>query len=200
MKLTRASGLVLATATGLAGLGVGVTLGPVAASAATTSTAAVTDRVTAIKNALAGLVSDGTITQQQADKVATTLADTLPKGAPGRGGFGHGAGLDAAASVIGITADELHTQLEAGKTLAQIAESKGISQDTLVDKLVAAEKAELAAAVKSGKLTQAQADDMSANLKTRITDQVTHTRPMGGPGHHHGDGPFGAPDSSTPST
>ena len=59
---------------------------------------------------------------------------------------------------------------------------------------------QLAEAVKSGKLTQAQADDISANLKTRITDQVTHTRPAGGPGRHHGGGPFGAPDSPTPST
>src|SRR4051812_38104595 len=138
MKLTRASGLVLAGATGLAGLGVGVTLGPVAASAATTTTQGVTDRVTAIKNALAGLVTDGTITQQQADKVASTLSTTLPQGGHGHGGFGRGADLDAAASAIGVTADELRTALESGKTLAQVAESKGGSQATLGDKPVAA--------------------------------------------------------------
>src|SRR3954452_23110431 len=127
MKLTRASGLVLAAATGLAGLGVGTTLGPVAASAATTTTQAVTDRATAIKDALKGLVTDGTITQQQADKVATTLAETLPKGRTGRAGLGRGAALPSAASVIGITEDELRTQLEAGKTLATIADAEGIS-------------------------------------------------------------------------
>ncbi|NHC16391.1 hypothetical protein [Motilibacter deserti] len=200
MKLTRTSGLVLAVTTGLAGLGVGATLGPVAASAATSGTSAVSDRVTAIKDALAGLVSDGTITQSQADKVATTLADNLPKGGRGFGGrgLGFGAGLDTAAGIIGVTADELRTQLEAGKTLAQVAEANGVSQDTLVDKLVAAAKTELADAVKAGKLTQAQADSISADLETRITERVTSTRPLGGRGgHHFGGGPKGG-SSTTP--
>ena len=197
MKSTRTSSLLLAGAVGLAGLGVGTTLGPAAASAATSSTTAVTGRVTAIKNALAGLVSDGTLTQAQADKVATTL-DTVPLGGKG-GGVGHGVDLDTAAGVIGVTADELRTQLQAGKTLAQVAQAKGIDQDALVDKLVAAEKTRIAAAVKAGTLTQAQADAKLADLESRVTGQVTSTRPVGGQGRHGDDGTSTSP-STTPST
>lgn len=207
MKSTRASGLVLAGVLGLAGLGVGATLGPVAASAATGSTQAVSDRLTEIKDALAGLVKNGTITQAQADKVATTLDSNLPKGGfgghGGRGGFGRGADLDTAASVIGITTDQLRTALDSGKTLAQVAQSKGVSQATLVDKLVAAEKTRISAAVKAGQLTQAQADTRIADLKTRITEQVTTTCAGGGRGPgggHDGDGYPGGPGASTAPT
>jgi len=197
MKSRRASSLVLAGAVGLTGLGIGTTLGPAAASAATSSTQAVSDRVTAIKNALAGLVKDGTLTQQQADKVATTLDSRLPRRRLGPGGHG-GGDLDTAASVIGISADDLRTALEGGKTLAEVAQGKGISQATLVDKLVAAEKSRIAAAVKAGQLTQAQADAITADLERRITERVTSTRPAGGRGHHRDDGD--ADDSTTPST
>src|SRR4051812_43334499 len=159
MKSTRASGLVLAAVLGVAGLGAGAALGPTAASAATSTTSTVGSRLTDIKNALSGLVSNGTITQAQADKVASTLDSTLPeRGFGGHGGFGRGAALDTAASVIGVTSDELRTQLEAGKTLAEIASAKGISQADLVSKLVAAEKTRIAAAVKAGTITQAEAD------------------------------------------
>ena len=80
MKWTRTSGLVLAGVVGLAGVGVGAAIGPVGASAATATSQAVSDRVTAIKNALAGLVKDGTLTQAQADKVATARGRRAAQG------------------------------------------------------------------------------------------------------------------------
>jgi len=182
MRSPRASALALACV-GLVGLGVGAAFAPAAASAAAMGTKAVTSGVTSLRNALAGLVKDGTLTQAQADKVASTLENSLPqRGFGGRGG-GH-LDLDTAAGVIGVTTGELHTALESGKTLAQVAQSKGISQATLVDKLVAAETARLAAAVKAGRLTQAQADAMTAELRTRITERVTTTRSAGARGHH----------------
>jgi hypothetical protein len=205
MKSTRTSGLVLAAAVGLAGVGIGAAMGPVGASAATATTQAVTDRVTAIKNALAGLVKDGTLTQAQADKVATTVDGALPRG--GSGGFGRHGGLgrhggrgdlDTAASVLGMTRDELRTALESGKTLAQVAQGKNISQATLIDKLVAAEKTRIAAEVKAGRLTQAQVDSLTADLTARVTERVTSTRPMmAGRGHHRQDG-YGGGTPPTP--
>jgi len=234
---TRASGLVLTGVVGLAGLGVGAALAPFAASAATTTTQAATGRATAIKDALAGLVKNGTLSQDQADKVAATLDQAMPQrgvdgydgpdgdgydgpdgfagpGGPGHagvghGGFGPGAGLDAAADLLKMTTDDLVTALQSGKTLAQIAQSKGVSQAALIDALVKAQKAELADAVKAGRLTQAQADAISANLKAMITAGVTSSWAGHGPSGRRGwDGPDGtvpspgptAPGTTAPST
>ena len=186
----------------VSGLGLGaasVALPGIASAAdSTTTTVAggLADRVAGIKDALKGLVSNGTITQTQADKVASTLATTLPPMGPGgHGGRGPGGGLapEAVAKALGITVDELRAGHEAGKTLAQIAAAKGISKADLISKLVAAAKAQLAADVTTGRLTQAQADERSSTLTARITEMVDR---VGGP---HGDhGP--RPDAPAPTT
>ncbi len=191
---------------GLVGLTGSALIAPGLASAATGgSSTAVTDRVSGIKDALKGLVSDGTITQSQADEVATTLADKLPaRGPGGRHGGPGGPGrisADDVAAAIGVTVDELRTQQEAGKTLTQIAATKGVTKAQLVDKLVAAAEKELAADVTAGRLTQAQADARKADLKTRISEKVDRVGPVGGPGRRHrhdddGDGPAGAPSTA----
>src|ERR671937_137562 len=85
----------------------------------------------------------------------------------------HGDDLAAAASYLGITTSDLLTQLQSGKTLAQIADAtSGKSAAGLVAALVAHEKQWLAAAVAAGKLTQAQSDAIAANLTQRFTDLV----------------------------
>jgi hypothetical protein len=202
--------LVTVALAGSLGLTGAVLLSPSLASAATGSPAAA-DRVSAIRKALEGLVSDKTLTPAQADKVAGTLAQQLPPGGPGpHDGFRHHGGpgahlsREAVASALGVTVDELRTAQQAGKTLTQIAASKGISKATLVDRLVTAAKAELAADVKAGRLTQAQADAVSRDLTARITarvDRVGGPGEHGGPGgprwgDHDGDGP-GAPGGTT---
>jgi hypothetical protein len=101
---------------------------------------------------------------------------------------GHGDDLDAAATYLGTTTSDLLTQLQAGKTLAQIAGSK---TSGLVAALVAHEKQEIADAVKAGRLTQAQADQVAPTLTQRFTDFVNGVRPAGGPGFGPGHGPRG---------
>ena len=104
-------------------------------ASATSSDNVVTSRLASIKSALSGLVSNGTLTQAQADKVAGTLESQLP--VPGRGGMGGMGGMsgmggpggrsggigmaqthDAAAKALGMTADELYTAVQGGKSLA----------------------------------------------------------------------------------
>jgi hypothetical protein len=75
-------------------------------------------------------------------------------GGPGMGG--RGAHLDAAATALGITADELKTELEAGKTIADVATEKGIDVQTVIDAIVAAE---------------------TANITERVTDMVNGVKP-----------------------
>ncbi len=148
-------------------------------------------RLASFTQALAGLVTDGTLTQAQADKVASTLStsDALRGGGPGhRGGAGR-LSPDAVAEVLGITVDQLHAQREAGKTLAQIADAQGISKADLISKLVAAAKTQLADDVTAGRITQAQADARAATLTAGITQRVDDV--------HQGPGGHDAPPSTT---
>jgi hypothetical protein len=157
-----------------------------------------------IKQALSGLVADKTITQDQADKVAGAL-NQAGIGAPGAHG-GHGfrggprADLGAAAKALGMSETDLLTELRAGKSLAAVAKEKNVAVDTLVAALVAQEKQRIADAVKAGRLTQAQADQITKDLQARVTDRVNSTRPMRGPGGfgRHGFGPGHAPAPGTP--
>jgi uncharacterized protein YidB (DUF937 family) len=147
---------------------------------AATSEAA-NQRLTDIKSALKGLVSDGTLTQAQADKVATTLDSALPKGGRGMRG-GHGL-LEDASSILGMTVEQIRTAMGTTKSLAQVAQTKGISRATLIDKLVAKINERLAAEVKAGEMTQAQADERKANAKAKVTEAVDHVGAPSGRGH-----------------
>ena len=165
--------LVTVTAAGLLALGGIAVAGPALAATGTTGTATsgATSRVERVAQALAGLVSDGSISQEQADEVATTLDDA---DLGGRGG-GHGGGHDlgAAASALGMTEADLRTALQAdGATLASVAGDQGVAVDALVDALVAAAQEQVAAAVTAGDLTQEQADARLADLEARTADRV----------------------------
>ena len=108
-------------------------------------------------------------------------------------GMGHGAGLDAAAKAIGVSTDTLLTDLKGGKTIAQVATSKGVAVKTVVDAMVAEAKTHIDSEVKEGHLTADQAKKIEADLTRMITDRVngTFTRPdaPGGPdGPHRGFG------------
>lgn len=126
------------------------------------------------------LVDNGTITQSQSDAVVAALVANGPKDGGMKGGRG-GPGMDVAAQALGMTADELHTALDGGQTLAQVAQSKGVSVQVLTDALVAAEKTHIAQGVTDGKLTQDKADQMLANVDQHVADMINGVRPQGGP-------------------
>ena len=98
--------------------------------------------------------------------------------------------LAVAATALGMTEAELRTELEAGKSIAQVAEAKNVDLQVVVDALIAQHKAHIAEHVAEGKLTQAEADEKLANLETRVTEMVNKTGlPMkGGPGGKGGHG------------
>jgi hypothetical protein len=90
-----------------------------------------------------------------------------------RPGFFRLGGLSAAADYLGLTPGELFAKLRSGQTLAQIAESTaGKSVKGLIEAMTAAQKTAIDAAVKDGRLTQAQADELSTRLQDRITALV----------------------------
>ena len=179
--------LVVAAAAGALTLtGLAVAVPAVAAAEDTDGTS--TSVVDRIKDALSALVDDGSISQEQADEVATTLSEADL----GWHGGHHGGwyGLEAAAGALGVTEDELRTALEAdGATLAKVAEDKGVAVDTLVDALVKASQDGIAKAVESG-MPQEVADKRLADLEQQVTEWVNSTKedhPWGGRGGWYGN-------------
>ena len=109
----------------------------------------------------------------------------------GRGGPGRGPGprLEAAAKALGITEDQLKTQLQDRKTLAEIAKAQNVDKQKVIDALVNEVKTRSAQAVKDGKITQAQADEHVKNATERITKMVDEGFPKGGPRGDHPEPP-----------
>lgn len=123
----------------------------------------------------------------------------------GRHGFGHGGmkgmggvGLDAAATALGMTRDDLITEIKDGKTLGEIADARGVDRNKVQDALVAAHKEKLDEVVKNEDLTQKQADRMLERFKSvNVLD-----KPLGrcwGHGERHGE-TYGEPPATGTST
>ena len=118
------------------------------------------------------------------------LANAAQSG--GVGGHGPGGPASTAiASYLGLTADELRTQLQSGKTLADVAKAQGKTVSGLEDAIVAAATKKLDAAVTAGKITAAQEQTMLADVKSHVDDMVNRVGPP--PGGPHGPG---GPDSA----
>lgn len=136
--------------------------------------------------------------------------------ATGTAGFGSGFGAicrqaggtiaDIVAKVTGQTTSDVYAARAKGESFAEIAADKGVSAADLTSEVIAARKAALDAAVKAKTITQAQADTMLANMKTRVTANVSSTAPntctgtgpvagrggKGGQGQGRGRGMMGA--------
>lgn len=142
----------------------------------------------ALENRLDEAVAAGRLTQEQADRMKERLrAGDVPlfgHGLRGMHGPGHGLArgghLEAAASYLGLSEAALRDQLEAGKTLAEVAKARGKSVDGLVDTLVADAKKELDEAVAAGRLDEERRDDILERLEERLTAMVNGERPARG--------------------
>jgi hypothetical protein len=151
----------------------------------------------ALENRVDAAVAAGRLTKAQGQELKQRIeSGDLPLfGAPGIGMhhmFGMlGRGVDAAASYLGLTEEQLRTQLESGKTLAEIAKAQDKSVDGLVDAIVADAKQHLDAAVKAGRITQKQEDSILSDIKARTTDFVNGKAPRFGFRHFEGGPPRG---------
>jgi hypothetical protein len=95
------------------------------------------------------------------------------------------------AAVLGATETTITDQLKQGKTLAQVAQDKGVAEDLLLQKLIDAENKSIDDAVTSGKITQAQADKRKSGLADRLKKEVENTEKN--EGHKKGQFGFGDP-------
>jgi hypothetical protein len=128
-------------------------------------------------------VKDGRLTQAEADAIKAHISSG--DFGPGLGfvehGFGDhvavGFGSDAAASYLGLTEAQLRSDLESGKTLAQIAAAQGKSVDGLKQALLADAKSHLDQAVANGKLTAAEEQQMLSDLSSHLDDMINGSPP-----------------------
>ena len=158
----------------------------------------------ALKNRVDDLVAQGVLTKEQGDALkqrldaagVPLLSGPLlgPRGFD-RGGFGSAfrlfgrhvqAGVEDAAAYLGLSQEALREQLRDGKSLADIAKAQGKSVDGLVDALVKDETARLDQAVKDGRLTDGQRDEIVANLEEKLTALVNAQPPAFGFKFGHG--------------
>jgi hypothetical protein len=120
-------------------------------------------------------------------------------GFPGRGpgGFAFGRGgfeLNAAAQAIGITVDQLRSELP-GKSLSQVAQAHGRNPNDVATALKNALHQRIDQAVAAGRLTADQGNQAKQQGDQRIDQRVTQVVPQGGfPGR--GRGPRGGDEPS----
>ena len=182
-KVAVAAGLVVATGAGVLGL-----TGFASAQVARNNTPAVVASADSTTDAsqLGTLESEGMVSAESAESSSGAIAGPTSRPSP----------LADAAKALGMTEAELKTELEAGKSIADVAKAKSIDLDEVIAKLTAAFKAHLDEEVASGEHTQAEADAKLAEFKTRVTEMVNKAGlPMrggkGGPGGHEGKGGHG---------
>jgi len=180
-KVAVASGLVVAT--GAAVLGI---TGFASAQVARQSSAAVSvaddngvvSNGTTDSSQLGTLQAEGTVSADSAEATTGTI-----KSRPQI--------LAAAAEALGMTEAELVTELQAGKSIKQVADAKNKDIDAVIAKMTAAMKAHLDEEVASGEHTQAEADAKLAEFKTRVTEMVNQVGMPHGKGGHGGRGGHG---------
>lgn len=165
-----------------------------------------------------GVLAGATFTQSAWAQGPAPTATPVPGGPGGwfggRGMMGHGmwggqiggpawgdqTTMDTVAQLLNMTQAQIAAERQAGKSLAQIAQEKGVSRDTLINTIVNAKVVVINQWVSDGRLTQAQADQMIQNIRTQVSQMVDRTDvgPANGRGGCWTDPGTTTPPSNTP--
>jgi hypothetical protein len=156
---------------------------------------------------LSAAVASGRLTQAQANEIKRHLQQGgLPPIGPGGGegpgfeprgfdrqgpgpgtwrgfhgkGLFHGGddGLSAAAKYLGLSESQLLSQLQSGKSLAQIAGARGKSVSGLEDALKTAVKSQLDKAVAAKMLTSGEEQQILSRLSDALNFKINHAPPF----------------------
>jgi uncharacterized protein (DUF433 family) len=97
-------------------------------------------------------------------------------------GFQRDSLLTSVATTLGMTEADLLKELQAGKSVADVAKEKGVALDKVVDAILAERAETLKQAVSSGYITQQQADSILANVKENLPQMLETKWGAGGMG------------------
>jgi uncharacterized protein YidB (DUF937 family) len=136
-------------------------------------------RLSARNAAIDELVAEGKLTQEQGEEMKS---HELGEGF--REHFGKGPGgklvkavvnvFQSAADIIGLPVEEVRERIAGGESLAEIAQSEGISADELKADLVAKLTTDINAAVASGELSQERANMLLEHLDEMVERAINH--------------------------
>ncbi len=151
-------------------------------------------RFTTLEEILGGLVTEGVITQDQADAVAEAISERAPRGFRGHRHGGHH--LETVAEVLGMEPAELRDALQEGDTIADVATDNGVDVQDVIDAIVADHQERIDQAVADGNLTEEEAAEKLAEAAERAEAMVNGEfegrrgfgrRGFGGPFGQNGD-------------
>jgi hypothetical protein len=161
--------------------------------------------------ALAAALGLGAFAYTQTTQAASPAAVDAHLGGGGRGGLCGEAGQTAAAEALGLTVEELQTELWGGATLSSLAQAAGVEltavQAAVNEACQAETEANIAQAVTDGTITQAHADWLLEGLEQGFWGPgstagrgfgIGGFGPRGGGGHR--GSPFGQPAVTTTAT
>lgn len=128
-------------------------------------------------------VEAGQITQARADEIVAQLQGNIDRilndGLQPRAWFhrfdvmgAFGGMMTQLADLTGLEVQEIASQLRDGATIAEVLANSGVDEQTFVDLVVEQAAERINAQVEAGRITQAQADTLLANLADRITDAI----------------------------
>ena len=156
---------------------------------------------------LLGLYAVGTVFAQ--GPTATPDASQPKAAQPKADAWGRicrGAGVisDSVTKLLGMTPQQIMAERAAGKTLSQIAKEKNVTDQQVIDAIVAGEQSAVDQAVKDGKITQAQADWLVARAKAMAPFALSNPftpkagqQGMGMRGDHAGHGRWNGQKGTT---
>ena len=155
---------------------------------------------TARQQVLDEAVSEGVLTEEQAERMSERLAEGWGPGTMGafggrhggmmgRGGYGgmmagsQGSLLTVAAEELGMSVEDLTAALQDGKSIAAVASEKGVDPQAIADAFMSERAEWLAEAVADGRMTQEQADYMLEHMEAQILEHLDAPfSGAGGPG------------------
>ena len=145
------------------------------------------------KSHLNQAVADGKLTADKAAQILERLQSKISvivmrtgspagkgkagKGKAKKGAAAHRGAIKSASTYLGLTLTELRIQLQAGKSLAQVATAQGKSVDGLKAAIVADAKTVIAKLVASGKITAERGQQYLEQIKAHVGDLVNRTKP-----------------------
>lgn len=127
------------------------------------------------------------VSAQEADTDSTeaesdTDTDTDGDHTHRRYGRSFGAKAEVLEETIGLSAEEIRDAMAEGSTLAEVAETQGVSEDALITALVDAATERIDQAVADGDLDADEAEERKAGLEERISEMVNRE-----PGENFGE-------------